>query len=441
MFYIEKIKDFFKSKYNNYKAFVKVFGCRQNEADAEKIRGLLTAAGFEFTLDADCANLIVFVTCAVRHTAENRIFGHIGKLKNIKVVNPNVIIVIYGCMTEQKEIRDKIFFSYPFVDICFGAKSINVFSKLLCEKLTNKVFNAPHEKKFVKRTSKFKALVSIMTGCNNFCSYCVVPFVRGREISRFSSDIINEIKNLSKNGYKEINLIGQNVNSYQDKETNFASLIKKIDEINGEFVLQFMTSHPKDLSFDLIDTLAKSLHFGRHLHLPLQSGSNKILKLMNRKYTKEKYLEIINYARMKIPDLTITSDIIIGFPGEDQSDFEETLSVIKKAQFTSIFTFIYSSRSGTAASKIPDLLPRSEKVERLQKLKNLQNLISEKILAKMLGEIYRVLVDSYKDGFTKCRTRGNVIIKLDKDYSKFIGKFVDCKVVYVIKSVVYGKIL
>jgi tRNA-2-methylthio-N6-dimethylallyladenosine synthase len=442
--YSEKINLFIKTKTDDPKAFIRVFGCQQNEADAEKICGFVLKSGFRFVECEQESDLIIFVTCAVRHTAQNKIFGHIGRLKKIKEINPNVFIVIFGCMAEQKEICEKIRLHYKFIDLVIGSKSIDAFPKLLCEEITGENYNICEkipEEMPVKRKSNFKAWVSIISGCNNFCSYCVVPFVRGQEKSRSASEILNEINHLVKKGYKDITLLGQNVNSYEDGKICFSDLILEINKIKGDFFLNFMTSHPKNMNKEIIDALAESPHFGGRFHLPVQSGSNRILKLMNRNYTKQKYLEIINYARLKIPYLTITSDLIVGFPGELREDFEETLDLIKLAKFSSIFTFIYSKRKGTVAEKMPDLTPHSEKISRFNELANIQNSISEKIFTKEIGKKHKILIESCQDNMALCRTGGGVIVKIKGKYSELLGTFAECKITSAQRSFLWGNLI
>ena len=353
-------------------AFIRTYGCQQNVADSEKIKGMLSVSGFEFADAPDDADFILFNTCAVREHAEDRVFGNVGALKNLKRKHPQILIALCGCMMEQEHIAQRIYKSFPFVGLVFGTHSLHHFPELMYSSLVNgkRVFergnddNKLYEGIPVRRDGVFKGWLPIMYGCNNFCTYCIVPYVRGRERSRETDIILSEAKEMINSGYKDITLLGQNVNSYGktlENKTDFSQLLKKIDQIDGDYWLRFMTSHPKDCSKELIDTIAEGAHISRHLHLPFQSGSDRILKAMNRHYDRKKYLEIISYAKEKIPDVSLTSDIIVGFPGETYEDFKETLSLIREVEFTSLFTFIFSPREGTPAAKMDDPIPAEEK--------------------------------------------------------------------------------
>ena len=325
-------------------AYIRTYGCQQNVADSEKIKGMLEQSGFEFSDEPDNADFILFNTCAVREHAEDRVFGNVGALKNLKRKHPQILIALCGCMMEQEHVANKIYKSFPFVGLVFGTHSLHHFPELMYNALLDgkRVFergnddNQLYEGFPIKRDGTFKGWLPIMYGCNNFCTYCVVPYVRGRERSREKNIIVSEAKNMIESGYKDITLLGQNVNSYGkglSEKVNFSQLLREVDSIDGDYWLRFMTSHPKDCSRELIDTIASGTHISKHLHLPFQCGSDRVLKAMNRHYDRRKYLEIINYAKEKIDGLSLTSDIIVGFPGETYEDFKETLSLMKPSAF------------------------------------------------------------------------------------------------------------
>lgn len=421
-------------------AFIHTYGCQQNVADSEKIKGMLHLCGFEFTDKAEEADFILFNTCAVREHAEDRVFGNVGALKNIKRRHPSVTIALCGCMMEQEHVADRIKRSYPFVNLVFGTRSLFHFPELLYNVLLtgDRTFERDvNEAKVceglpVLRDGSFKGWLPVMYGCDNFCSYCIVPYVRGRERSRSSAAIIAEAKDMIAKGYKDITLLGQNVNSYGkglDENINFAKLLQEIDKIEGDYRLRFMTSHPKDCSKELIDTIANGKHISTHLHLPFQSGSDRILKAMNRRYTREKYLEIVNYAKEKIKGVALTSDIIVGFPGETYEDFCETLSLIKEVEFSSLFTFIYSRRKGTPAATMEDVATDEEKSKWFNELLKTQEEIAAKRSASMVGETHIVLVEekNEKNSLLTCRTSGNIIVEVEGDES-LIGTFQNVKV-------------
>lgn len=420
-------------------AYIHTYGCQQNVADSEKIKGMLHLAGFEFTEVVEDADFILFNTCAVREHAEDRVFGNVGALKNIKRRHPSVTIALCGCMMEQKSVADRIYKSYPFVSLVFGTHSISKFPELLYKVLLDgkRTFHTSEDNTIYEdiptlRDKTFKGWLPIMYGCDNFCTYCIVPYVRGRERSRASAEIIAEAKSMIEAGYKEITLLGQNVNSYGkglDEDITFAELLRRIDEIPGDYILRFMTSHPKDCTHELIDTIYSSKHISKHLHLPFQSGSSRILKLMNRRYTREKYLDIIAYAKSKIPDISLTSDIIVGFPGETYEDFCETLSLIKKVGFTSLFTFIYSRRPGTPAAEMEDVATEEEKGRWFTELLKTQEEIAASRCRDMVGSTQRVLVEEVneKNGYLSSRTSGNIIVEVKGDES-LIGTFQNVKI-------------
>ncbi len=365
------------------------FGCQMNVHESEKIAGMLESIGYAPCDSKEDADIIVFNTCAIREGAEDRALGNIGNLKRMKKQNPNKLIVVAGCMTQQKEVANKLFNLFPFIDIIVGTHNLYDLPSLIEEKKTKQkrllrnieagsvVENVP-----VQRTSGKNAWVNIMYGCNNFCSYCIVPYVRGREMSRAKDNILKECEEIIKTGaYDQITLLGQNVNSYKDpnnEEYNFASLLKDICFLEGNFKLTFMTSHPKDISDEVIDILAKEDKILKELHLPVQSGSNKILHAMNRKYTREHYLGIVKKLKEKIPGIRLTTDIIVGFPGETEEDFNDTMNLVKEVEYDGIFAFMYSKRKGTVAENMPDQVPEDIKNERVNKILDLEKQIQKK---------------------------------------------------------------
>lgn len=421
-------------------AFVRTYGCQQNVSDGEKLKGMLSSMGYGFTEDPHEADFIIFNTCAIREHAEDRVFGNVGALKSIKKNSPSTIIALCGCMMEQEHVTERIKKSFPFVDLVFGTHSLHHFPELLYNTLTSqeRIFERGIENNKItegiptKRDGKFKAWLPIMYGCDNFCSYCIVPYVRGRERSRKPSDVILEAKSLIRSGYKDITLLGQNVNSYGknlSENINFSSLLKSISSIKGDYWIRFMTSHPKDATKELIDTMAESDHICNHLHLPFQSGNNRVLKEMNRKYTIEKYLSIINYVKQKIPNISITSDVIVGFPGETYNEFCDTLNLVKEVGFTSLFTFIFSPRNGTPASKMEDPVPYEEKSARFRELLKVQETVAAERCVSMVNSTYKVLVEGKNsNGELTSRTQGNIIVEFEGD-SSLIGNFVNVKIV------------
>lgn len=456
--YCMKINNLYKSLYKTRtpKAFVKTYGCQQNVSDSEKYIGMLIEMGFEMVFDQNEADVVLFNTCAIRENAENKTFGNLGWIKSIKKVNPNLFVILCGCMTEQESVITKIKNTYNFVDLVFGTHSIHRFPELFYKSLTEKnekrrnlcikenidsiLENAP-----IKRDSSIKAFLSIMYGCNNFCSYCIVPYVRGRERSREPKEILKEFENLLKAGYKDITLLGQNVNSYGkglNDEIDFPDLLQKLDDFDGEYRIRFMTSHPKDATKKLFDVIANSKHISHHIHLPVQCGNNRVLKEMNRKYDKESYLKIIDYARSVIPDITFSSDIIVGFPGETYDEFLETVDLIKKVKFSSLFTFIYSPREGTPAALMPDLISKKEKTEWLLELLKVQEKISENLCKDMVGKKFRVLIESFDTNSKSllCRTDGNIIVTAHGDKNA-VGNFATVEVTEFKRELAEGKLL
>lgn len=435
-------------------AFVHTYGCQGNVSDSERIKGMLCEMGFQMTEEITDADLILYNTCAIREHAEDRVFGNVGAVKKLKKEKPELIIALCGCMMQQEHIRERIYNSYPFVDIVFGTHAHYLLPELLKQYLTRKkrVVSAFQmdgeiaEGLPVYRDRTAKAWLPIMYGCDNFCSYCVVPYVRGRERSRKPEDIIAEAKQIIAEGYKDITLLGQNVNSYGkglEENINFSELLRRINALDGDFTIRFMTSHPKDCTHELIDTIAQCEKASKHIHLPFQSGNNRVLGEMNRRYTREKYLELINYAKEKIDGLSLTSDVIVGFPGETYEEFCDTLSLVKEVEFTSLFTFIFSPRKGTKAEKMPDPVSHSEKAKWFKELCDLQESIASQHNAKMKGKIYRVLCEGESKNNPELlagRTDGNVIIEFQGERS-LIGKFCNVLVTEPLNWIVRGELI
>ncbi|MDR0404654.1 MAG: tRNA (N6-isopentenyl adenosine(37)-C2)-methylthiotransferase MiaB [Oscillospiraceae bacterium] len=409
-------------------AFVGTYGCQQNVSDSEKIKALLLRMGYSFTKEKKDADLIVFNTCAVRESAELRVLGSIGVLKTLKKRNPKLVIAVCGCMTEQNHIKKKIVDTFPFVDIVIGTNSIFSLKNLIIESSTKnhkKTINSVLQKISTRETdenlSKYRedqtsAFVPIMHGCNNFCSYCIVPYVRGRESSRDPRAIKKEIEDLVENGCKCITLLGQNVNSYGknlDHPIDFTELLRSITEISGDYWIRFMTSHPKDITKELIDEIAVNDKICKHIHLPFQSGSNRILKKMNRHYTREKYIKIAEYAKEKIPYLSLTSDVIVGFPSETYEDFKRTLSLVKSIRFSSLFTFIYSKRKGTPAADIEDPILHQEKLKWFEELLKIQKDISGEFCSKFVGKTEKILLkEDCQKALRIAKTNQNITVHL-----------------------------
>ncbi|MBR4765842.1 MAG: tRNA (N6-isopentenyl adenosine(37)-C2)-methylthiotransferase MiaB, partial [Clostridia bacterium] len=438
------------SKYpDGAKAYVHTYGCQGNVADGERIEGMLIEMGCDLTDDVNTADLILFNTCAIREHAEDRLYGNVGALKVLKKQKPELKIILCGCMMQQPHAADKIKKSYSFVDIVFGTHVLYKLPEILYKSFSTgkRIFEISEsdgviaENLPVHHDSSFKAWLPIMYGCNNFCSYCVVPYVRGRERSRNPKDIIEEAKCLVKQGYKDITLLGQNVNSYgKGTDYNFARLLREINDIEGDFLIRFMTSHPKDCTFELLDTMAQCNKVAKHLHLPFQSGNNRILREMNRGYTREKYLELLDYAYKVMPDLSVTADVIVGFPGETYEEFLDTVSLVEEAKFTSMYTFIFSSRPGTKAAEMPDPVSREEKGKWFSELLKVQENEADKRTASMVGKTYRVLCEGFnKNGLIEGRTQGNVIIEFSGS-SGLIGSFVNVKVTESLVWILKGEL-
>ncbi|HOJ10815.1 MAG TPA: tRNA (N6-isopentenyl adenosine(37)-C2)-methylthiotransferase MiaB [Clostridiales bacterium] len=425
------------------KYHITTFGCQMNENDSEKLAGMLSLMGYEETDDINESDIILYNTCCVRENAEMKVFGHLGALKKVKRENPDTVIAVCGCMMQQEEVVEKIKKKYRNVDLIFGTHNLYKFPELLYSVLKDKhrlydiwwdTEGQIAEDLPVLRKDGIKAWVSIMYGCNNFCSYCIVPYVRGRERSRRPEDIINEVRMLGQQGYKEITLLGQNVNSYgKDIEgyPDFSKLLYEVDAIETIERIRFMTSHPKDLSDDLIKAMRECKKVCEHLHLPVQSGSSRILKEMNRRYTKEKYLELIDKVKVNIPGISITTDIIVGFPGENDEDFQDTLDVIKRVQYDTAYTFIYSIRKGTPAADRKDQVPEEVKKARFEELLEVQNAISKKINDKLLGKDLEVLVEGpskTNPGIYTGRTCTNKIVNFQGNEDLIIGSLRTVKI-------------
>lgn len=421
--------------------FIETWGCQMNEEDSEKLSGMLILMGYSSCDNRNDADIIIFNTCCVRENAELKVHGNLGQLKGLKKQKKDLIITVCGCMMQQKGIPEEISKKYPFVDIIFGTHNLHKFPEYLNRVLMNdeRILEIESgseeiiEGMTIDRKSSLKAFVTIMYGCDNFCTYCVVPQVRGREKSRKSEDIINEIKNLAKEGYKEITLLGQNVNSYGkglEEDINFPKLLRKVNEVEGIERIRYMTSHPKDFSDELIDTMKDCEKICNQLHLPVQSGSNRVLKAMNRHYTKEEYIEKINKIKSLIPDLAITTDIIVGFPGETEEDFEETLDLVKKVRYDSAFMFLYSNRKYTRADMMPNQIPDDIKHERFNRLVETVNSICAEINQEYENKIVEVLVEGVsKTDDTKLtgRTNNGKLVNF-KGNKNSVGKIVKVKI-------------
>lgn len=434
---------------NNKKLFYNILtmGCQLNENDSEKISGMLNKMGYVKAEDDHNSDIFIINTCCVRENAEEKLFGKLGELKKIKE-KTHAIIAICGCMMQEEHIQEKLKKSYPFVDIIFGTHTLHRFPEDLYKKITKTkkvkdvidIDGEIYEGLPIERSDSKKALVTIMYGCNNFCSYCIVPYVRGRERSRKPEDILKEIKQLAREGYQEITLLGQNVNSYlrdeksEKKEHNiktFAELLYAINEIEGIKKISFISPHPKDFTEDVIKAIKECKKISRIIHLPLQSGSTEILRKMNRKYTKEQYLELVNTMRKEIPDILFSTDIIVGFPEETEEDFEETLDVVKKVNFEQIFMFIYSRRVGTVADKNPNQIPEEIKHKRFDRLKELFESQIQENNKKYIGKIEKVLVEGYSKNnpnMLTARNNTNKVIVF-KGNENLIGQTIDVKII------------
>ena len=449
----EKVRALHEKRTRAPLALVDTFGCQQNVADGEMLMGLLREMGYELTTDEASADIILLNTCAIREHAEKRVYGHLGRLTHTKAAKPDQIICLCGCMAQQKVVADKVKKSYPHVDLVLGPQAEWRLPELLWQVLSKRkrVFSIDDEHGRIAedlpvvREGSVRAWVSIMYGCNNFCSYCIVPYVRGRERSRDPEKVIAECRKLIAQGYKEITLLGQNVNSYgKDLGTgyDFADLLAAIDAIPGDYWLRFMSSQPKDATQKLFDTMARCRHVCKQLHLPVQSGNDRVLKAMNRPYDRAKYMELIGYARSVMPDMVLTSDVIIGFPGETESEAMDTVSLVQEAKFDALFTFIFSPRPGTPAAKMDDPIPREEKQKWFDHLVDVQNAYSAEKHAAYVGSTVRVLIDGESDDEDfplSCRTEGNRLVRAKGDKT-LIGTFAEVKITDSNTWALYGEV-
>jgi len=431
--YCDKIKQYWHSRGITPAAYVETYGCQQNEADSERIRGILIESGYAIADTSEGADVVVMNTCAIREHAEQRVFGNLGALTHTKRRHPGQKIFLCGCMAGQEQVVTRIKNSYPHVDGVFSTHHLWQFPEILSRVLFTgkRTFYTADEPGSIaeglpqKRDSGLKAWVSIMYGCNNFCTYCIVPYVRGRERSRKWEDILAECRQLVESGVKDITLLGQNVNSYGkdlDQGVDFADLLARIAQLPGDFLIRFMTSHPKDASKKLFDTMAAYPKIAKQLHLPFQSGSSRVLKAMNRHYDREAYLEAVHYAKSVMPDLVLTSDVIVGFPGETEEEFEQTISLIEAVRYDSLFTFIFSPRPGTPAATMEDPTPKADKNRRFDRLCAVQNTISEQLHKDYIGKTFRCLIDGTDKEFLTARTEGGRLVRLTGDPA-LIGSF------------------
>jgi tRNA-2-methylthio-N6-dimethylallyladenosine synthase len=422
-------------------ANVTTFGCQMNARDSEKLRGILNKAGFQDTENEDDADIVIYNTCTVRDNANQHVFGRLGHLNGVKRNKKDMIIGLCGCMMQEPHVVEKVKKSYPFVDLIFGTHNLYAFPELLLKVLTDRkrVIDVRDRTEVfpehlpVVRKYPFKSGVNIMYGCNNFCTYCIVPYVRGREVSRTPEEILAEVKRLADDGVIEVMLLGQNVNSYGktlEHPMSFAELLLKVCEVPGIERVRFMTSHPKDLSDELIEAMAKNKKICPHLHLPVQAGSSRLLKRMNRHYDREHYMELVRKLRERMPDISLTTDIIVGFPGETEEDFEETLSLVREVGYDSAFTFIYSKRTGTPAAGYPDQVPDKVAHERLTKLLAEVKERAEERCARFTGQTMDVLVEELnrEPGLVTGRTPHNIVVHLPGDET-MIGKIIPVKLV------------
>ena len=433
-------------------AFVHSYGCQQNVNDGERIKGVLVDIGYGLCDKPEDADLILFNTCAVREHAEQRVFGNVGALKGLKEKKRGLMIGLCGCMANQKHVVEKLRKSYPYVDLVFGVDGIDTLPQLIAQKLQKhkRVLMEPAQRPVIvenipiRRESEFRAWLPIMYGCDNFCTYCIVPYVRGREKSRKPGDILAEFRGLVEAGYKEITLLGQNVNSYGkglEEQVDFADLLNLLCAVPGDYQIRFMTSHPKDASRKLIDTIAAQDHLCKHIHLPVQSGSDRILKEMNRHYTVAQYMDLVNYAKEKIPGVTFSSDIIVGFPGETEEDFQATLDLIQQVKYMQLFTFIYSKRTGTIAAKLPDPATHAEKAARMDRLLKLQDSIAFPMIAAMAGQTVKVLVEAAgrTPGTLNGRLDNNLVVEFPAEES-LIGQYANVRLTGSRAALLVGKL-
>ncbi|MFI3249553.1 MAG: tRNA (N6-isopentenyl adenosine(37)-C2)-methylthiotransferase MiaB [Eubacteriales bacterium] len=438
---------------SNPLAYVDTYGCQQNEADSERLRGYMREMGYQFTDKEEEADLILINTCAIREHAEQKVLGNVGALVHVKARNPHQIICLCGCMMQQQHIADKIQQSYRHVDLVFGPQVLWKFPEFIHTLLTGRgrIFHIPEEIGQVAegiptvRQDGIRGWVSIMQGCNNFCTYCIVPYVRGRERSRKKEDILAEVTQMITDGYKEITLLGQNVNSYGsdlEEEIDFSDLLEAVNQIEGEFIIRFMTSHPKDANRKLFTTMKKCEKVASALHLPFQAGNNRVLEKMNRKYTAEHYLDLIKTVKEVIPEITLTSDIIVGFPSETTPEFEDTLTILEQVRFDALFTFLFSPRKGTPAEQMEDPIPKEEKSANFQRLVAFQNEISAQNHQNYVGRTMRCLVDG-NSGDSRypltARTEGNRLVRMEGEET-LIGTFQEVEITEANTWSLFGKV-
>ena len=449
--FIEKVKE--KNKNKKLKYSILTMGCQLNENDSEKIAGMLTKMGYSEIDDYKKADLVVFNTCCVRENAEERLFGKLGEIKKIKE-SKNLILAIGGCMMQEKNMLEKIKKSYPFVNVIFGTHTMqnlpeDIYNAIVKNEKVKDVIDIDgeiYEGLPIKRNSKYRASVTIMYGCNNFCSYCIVPYVRGRERSRKPERILEEVEELAKEGYKEITLLGQNVNSYKGNEKikNFAELLNAVCKIEGIERVNFISPHPKDFTDDVINAIANNSKISRIIHLPLQSGNTKVLNEMNRKYTKEQYLNLAEKIKNKVEGVVLSTDIIVGFPGETDEEFEDTLDVVKKVNFEQIFMFIYSKREGTVAAKREDQVPEEIKHKRFEKLKELYESRVDENNEKYINTIQKLLIEDKSknnDKMFEGRTQTNKVVIFEPNDTNEIGDIVSVKITEAHKWYLKGEII
>ena len=432
--------------------FIKTYGCQMNVHESEKLAGMLKSLGYDETFDMKNADVIVFNTCCIRDGCEQKVFGNLGNLKKLKRENPNLITAICGCLTQADGRKEYIKDKFPYVNIVFGTHNITEFKNYILEykEKHKNIYDVWEKEKEINedvemyRTSGNNAWVNIMYGCNNFCTYCIVPYVRGRERSRNLQDIVNEVTELVKEGYRSVTLLGQNVNSYgndlQDENVNFAKLLNELCKIEGDFKIKFMTSHPKDLTEDVINEIANQEKLAKYIHLPIQSGSNRILKLMNRKYTKEQYLKLIDLIRDRIPNCALSTDIIVGFPDESEEDFEQTYELIKNVRYDGVFAFMYSPRTGTVAEKMENQIPENIKNERVNKLLKLSKSITKEKTKECVDKEYDVLIETI-DNVAHATTDSGRTVIIENVENLEVNKYYKVRIIKLINNTLVAEIL
>ena len=450
--YIQKVKVLAENIYGAPKACVNTYGCQQNVSDSEHFKGMLIEMGYTITENVEEADFVLFNTCAVREHAEDRVYGNIGTMKKLKAARKNIIIAVCGCMAQQQKVADRIKKSYPYVDLVFGTHVIHKLPEFIWKRLSGsaRIFdNSTQVAEIVEdipvsRDKTVKGWLPIMYGCNNFCTYCIVPYVRGRERSRASEKILAEAKQMIDAGIKDITLLGQNVNSYGktlDEDINFAKLLRKINALEGDFRIRFMTSHPRDCTEELLLAMRDCEKVCHQLHLPFQSGNSRVLHAMNRHYDRETYLKLVNKAKELMPDIVLTSDVIVGFPGETYEEFCDTVSLVKEVEYNSLFTFIFSPRPGTPAETMPDPVSRAQKGKWFDELLSAQDEIGKRKQAEALGKTYRVLCEepTETEGVFTGHTDGNIAVEFVARESD-IGKFLNVKITNT-NNVLFGTVI